>query len=338
MIIPSASEQDAIDRAASAWLVRLEEDSLDPDGERAFEQWLAADPRHRDTYTEMRKTWFDIVEVPGLADLVPGHTEIAIEFGARLAPAPWRWTAGFAVVGGLVASALFFVGRPAPPSPEYRTALAQTREVTLPDGSHAVVGARSSIAIAYSAAERRVILSSGEALFDVIHNPDRPFVVDAGTSVIRDIGTVFNVNRTASSVRVGVIEGRVEISRRDQTTDAVMLGRGQGAQVFQSQSSSPSGLSAPPVAVIVAPQQAPGAWRDGRLVFDNIRLADLSADVNRYYAPGMVLGSPAVGDLRVTASFKVSEIPAFIGALDATLPVRSERSPDGAFRIVDARR
>lgn len=338
MTLPSDSEQDAIDRAASVWLVRVEEDGLDADGERVFEQWLAADPRHQDTYASMRQTWFDIAEVPGLTELAPVKTQIESKATAQRLPAAWRWAGGVVAAGALAASFFFLVGRPPVPPPEYRTALAQTREVALPDGSRAVVGAHSSITIAYSAAERRVILSSGEALFDVIHDVDRPFVVDAGTSVIRDIGTVFNVNRTANSVRVGVISGRVQVSSGDNPAAVVTLGHGQGAQVFAGPSSITSGLPTPSSDIIVAPQQAPGAWRDGRFVFDNVRLADLSADVNRYYAPGMLLGSPAVGALRVTASFKISEIPAFVGALDATLPVRTERSPDGGFRIVEASR
>lgn len=338
MTLPSDSEQDAIDRAASVWLVRVEEDGLDADGERVFEQWLAADPRHQDTYASMRQTWFDIAAVPGLTELAPVKTQIESKAAAQRLPAASRWAGGVVAAGALAASFFFLVGRPPVPPPEYRTALAQTREVSLPDGSRAVVGAHSSITIAYSAAERRVILSSGEALFDVIHDVDRPFVVDAGTSVIRDIGTVFNVNRTANSVRVGVISGRVQVRSGDNAATVVTLGRGQGAQVFPGPSSNTSGLPTPSSDIIVAPQQAPGAWRDGRLVFDNVRLADLSADVNRYYAPGMLLGSPAVGALRVTASFKISEIPAFVGALDATLPVRTERSPDGAFRIVEASR
>jgi transmembrane sensor len=318
-------EQDAIDRAASAWLVRIEEDGLDADAKRDFDRWLAEDPRHKATYAAMRETWSDIARMPELAVLAPDHPPRAA--GRTL----WRWAAGMAVAASLAAGLFFY--QTASLDPHYRTEIAETRTVALPDGSSVTLGARSSITLVFKADERRVILSSGEALFDVVHDASRPFVVDAGSSMIRDIGTRFNVNRTSSSVRIGVLEGRVEVRRTDAATVApVTLGRGQGAQVVQA--ANPS-LSGP---IVVTTQEAPGAWRDGRLVFDNVRLADLSADVNRYYAPGVTLGSAAVGDLRVTAAFRTSEIPAFMGALDATLPVRTERSPDGRFRIVDARK
>ncbi len=318
-------EQDAIDHAASEWLVRIEEEGLTPSAENDFARWLAEDPRHQSTYAAMRETWSDIAEMPELAALAPDQPPLAVRRTG------WRWAAGLGVAASLAAGLFFY--QTTSVASHYRTEIAETRTVALPDGSSVTLGARSSITLAYKADERRVILSSGEALFDVVHDARRPFVVDAGPSMIRDIGTRFNVNRTTNSVRIGVLEGRVEVRRMDATAVApVTLGRGQGTHIVQTSNHS---VSDP---IVVTTQEAAGAWRDGRLVFDNVRLADLSADVNRYYAPGVTLGSAAVGNLRVTAAFKTSEIPAFMGALDATLPVRTERAPDGKFRIVDARK
>lgn len=331
-------DQDDIDRAASTWLVRIEEESLAPGVRRDFDHWLASDPRHKSTYDAMRATWSDIAQIPGLATLAPLQM---VDTGSQRAftrpRAPLRWAAGMAVAASLVAGVFFIPASRV--DPQYRTAVAETRTVALPDGSSVSLGARSAIAIAYTAGERRVILSSGEALFDVLHDAARPFVVDAGSSLIRDLGTRFNVNRSSSSVRIGVLAGRVQVSRTDVATIApVTVGRGQGVQIVQTPTADLAGHPAPAGQIAVTPQETPGAWRDGRLVFDNVRLTDLSADVNRYYAPGVTLASAAVGELRVTAAFRTSEIPAFMGALDATLPVRTERLPDGRFRIVDARR
>jgi transmembrane sensor len=334
--IKSDGEQEAIDRAASAWLVRIEEGELDRGAEREFDQWIARDPRHKSTYDAMRGTWADIAELPDLGALAPAEMAVVTDrpsFGRTQAGR--RLLAGLGAAAALVAGVVLF--QTSPSEPHYRTDLAETRIVTLPDGSSVTLGARSSVTIAYRARERRVILSSGEALFDVKHDARRPFVVDAGSSLIRDLGTKFDVNRAAGSVRVGVIEGRVQVSRTTGGFAApVTVGAGQGVQLVEAPAAG--GTALPPGPILVTAQQAAGAWRDGRLVFDNVRLADLSADVNRYYAPGVSLGSAAVGDLRVTAAFKTSEIPAFMDALDATLPVRTERRADGGFRIVDGRR
>lgn len=340
MTLPSQTDsaQDAIDRAASDWLVRIEEEGLDASAERAFDRWLNDDPRHRGTYEAMRATWSDIAEMPELAALVsPQKPDGPKRQAFAASSARWHLAAGAGVAASLVAGLFFF--QTVAVEPNYRTGLATTRVIALPDGSSIILGARSSITVAYRGGERRVILSSGEALFDVHHDAARPFVVDAGSSVIRDVGTRFNVNRTPTSVRIGVLEGSVLVTSTATPTAApVALRRGQGTQIVQA---TPADLGRDPSLsdpIVVTTQEAPGAWREGRLVFDNVRLADLSADVNRYYGPGVTLGSAAVGDLRVTAAFKTSEIPAFMSALDATLPVHTERSPEGKFRIVDARK
>lgn len=335
------AEQDLIDREASAWLIRIEEQGLDQAEEGDFRSWLAIDPRHRATYDAMRETWRDVAEVPGLADLAKIPSHIAHQGripSSHMRPA-WRW-AGVTAVAASLAGVFMLISPGSSTDRQYRTELAEMRIVTLPDGSSVTLGGRSSITVAYNAAERRVILSSGEALFDVVHDAQRPFLVEAGVSLVRDLGTKFDVNRTAGSVRVGVIEGHVQVSRTDGIkAPPVTIGGGEGVQIIKNLTTDEAGTaSSPNGAILVSSRQTPGAWREGRFVFDDVRLADLSADVNRYYGPGVTLGSTAVGDLRVTAAFKVSEIPAFMSALDATLPVRAERLPGGRFRIVDARR
>ncbi len=335
-------EQDEIDRSASAWLIRIEEGELDPQSEGDFRLWLASDLRHRATYEAMRDTWSDIGRMPGLANLTYEISTAAGIRRQRFSPAGsgWRWVAGAAIAASLAAVLLLSTRQSTPADSQYRTDLAETRMIALPDGSSVTLGARSSLTIAYKANERRVILSDGEALFDVVHNAHRPFLVDTGTTLIRDLGTKFDINRSGNSVRVGVIEGRVQVSHTSGTDRApVIVGGGQGVQIVQPVIQDARGSSSPqPGKLLVTPQQGAGAWRDGRLVFDNARLADLVSDMNRYYAPGVTLDSVSVGELRVTASFKMSEIPVFMSALDATLPVRAERAPDGAFRVFDARK
>jgi transmembrane sensor len=61
----------------------------------------------------------------------------------------------------------------------------------------------------------------------------------------------------------------------------------------------------------------------------------LVTDVNRYYAPGVALADE-VGQLRVTAAFKASEIPAFMSALANVVPVEVAEAADGSFRVEPA--
>src|SRR3546814_10947178 len=98
---------------------------------------------------------------------------------------------------------------------------------------------------------------------------------------------------------------------------------------------APTTLSAPvtqSLAVIPIETAAPGEWPQGRLEYETSRLADLVADVNRYYAPGVELDESA-RDVRVTASFRAAEIPVFLNTLAAEFPTSAEHAPDARLRI-----
>jgi len=222
---------------------------------------------------------------------------------------------------------------PADPEQRYATELAQSRRIVLSDGSVVTLGARSAIAVRFTGAERRVVLQGGEAFFEIAHQAARPFLVEAGASLVRDIGTKFDVKLGAGTMHVSVQEGQVQISpaARADTAEA-MLRAGQHAEIALAR------VDEDRARIAVLPSQAAGAWREGRLVYDNARLADLIADVNRYYAPGVRLAAPEVGELRITASFRTNEIPAFMNALSATLPVKAEAGPDGVFAITASAR
>jgi transmembrane sensor len=69
----------------------------------------------------------------------------------------------------------------------------------------------------FSSTDRLVRLDSGEALFEVAHDPNRPFIVEAGLISIEALGTQFDVYRRSVSTRVTVIDGAVQISSKGTT-------------------------------------------------------------------------------------------------------------------------
>jgi transmembrane sensor len=328
------SDQDRIDAEASAWLIAIAENTLAPERERDFHAWLAISHRHAATFTELRATWDDLATLSNLAHLAPRASSASWPRFHRI---PWKRLA-VASLSAVAAAVIAFVAVPPAlyhPLPRHETAVGEVRSIKLPDGSTVVLGAKSGIAVQFSAAERRVQIIGGEAYFDVVHNAERPFVVIAGDARVRDVGTKFNVNLASDSVRVSVTEGVVEIVRGTALTPR-RLHAGQRTELLVTAPAPIDFRSVPqPIAVLSAP--SPVAWREGRLIYDNVRLADLVADVNRYYSPGVTLATPAVGELRVTASFRTNEIPAFMDALSATLPARADHDGLGGYVLRDAR-
>lgn len=320
------AEQDRIDASAADWLVRRGEQSGVAD--EAFYAWLEADPRHGEAYDELARALEDVGELP---HLVTPH------MGRK------RWMRRAALAGSAAAALIVAVLVAAPtlrsaPYAAYETAVAQTRVVELEDGSQITLGAHSRVRVQYEAARRRVVLESGEAFFDVAHDEARPFLVEAGGALVRVVGTRFDVHLGVEQVRISVQQGRVEVRDARALTLAApavrVLSAGQRSEVEERPTYVALSSVAPPVESTAAVEA--GAWRDGRLAYDNARLEEIVADLNRYYAPGVSLSDAEAGDLRVTAAFRVSQIPAMLEALAANLPVQAQRTESGAYELRSA--
>lgn len=90
-------------------------------------------------------------------------------------------------------------------------------KMILSDGTKVWVNALSQFKFPsqFGKKERRVFLN-GEAYFEVSHNPERPFIVEAEGTEIRVLGTHFNVNSYNNQIRTTLAEGKVEVKQGNQ--------------------------------------------------------------------------------------------------------------------------
>lgn len=87
-----------------------------------------------------------------------------------------RW--GYALAAGLAClavSGIWFFGRESHEATHIATAAHELRSATLPDGTMVTLNSRTEVKTAFSAGERRVRMSAGEAFFDVTKDPP-PFI------------------------------------------------------------------------------------------------------------------------------------------------------------------
>lgn len=91
-------------------------------------------------------------------------------------------------------------------------------KVPLPDGS--VVWLNSGSKLSYTADFDRKIILEGEGYFDVVYNPQEPFVVSAGALKVTVLGTVFNLRAYAGEglVETTLATGRVRLSDKSGRT------------------------------------------------------------------------------------------------------------------------
>lgn len=307
------------DAEAAEWHARIESPEMDWE---AFGHWLDADPTHRAAYDAVAILDAEIGESrEAIAAALPANDD-----SAQLRPAPRisrRWWAG----GGMaIAASLAVLIMPQMPfsgaAPVvYRTGPTEIRTVAMKDGSRITVDRNSELAL-NEGASPRIEMKSGSAWFDIRHDPNRTMVIAAGDYEVRDIGTQFDLVRTADHLSVAVAEGRVTVGPRDGHGTTVEAGQRIDIASGDDQATLRPSNS-----------QSMGSWRDDRLVYDNTPLSLVAADLTRY-AGKPVTVDPAIADLRLSGVLTIGDGSRLVGQIEALLPVKAKVE---ANRIILAR-
>ena len=322
---------------ANEWLDYLYSGDADEEGMQRFKDWMEVDPANAAAFRETEAVWRDLTLVNALANidisahLKPNKQNRVMSVLSALADVIRRpafgAAAGFAATAcvALILTANIYRAVPASVAPDYQTELAEIRDITLADGSIVTLGAKSEIKTDFSETERRVTLLAGEAFFSVAKDASRPFYVAADDTIVRVVGTKFDVRRGSERVRVSVLEGIVEVLRGDTVAKAEANSKSEQKRRLTAGQQIVAVRSKPITEVIAVMSDAPGAWREGRLVYANATLDEVIEDVNRYHDAEIRFGSPGLKNIRVTTAFGVDQIDSMLGVLEATQPLKVER-------------
>lgn len=323
------SVNDQISEEAAQWLVELRSGDLDPAASRDFDAWLRASPEHIRAFIEMAALWQEsgaidaqrrldvealiaraqserhLAELPRPAGAAataassPVHPLANASAGAAQGHREERRSrrAGWAVAASLLLAAVAtaLILRSAHPSPPtYTTGVGARRSIVLPDGSKVLLDSKSRLRVAYTAAARSVELLQGQALFDVVKDPRRPFLVRAGHALVRDVGTVFDVNRLGAGTVVTVVEGRVAIPTSSQP---IFLSAGEQLAVAIGH------FSPQPIHVDINSETA---WTHGEVVLESATLAEVAQMFDRYSARRLIAQDLGKKPLRLSGVFSTN--------------------------------
>lgn len=265
------------ERAALAWLSVLH-DQPDSGDQATFSRWLLADPAHAEAYAQAQVVW-ELSEVA--ATTLADEESLAMQRYLSAMHKSRRgrlrhWAGGLAVAACLLLMVGVFAGwQPArwvdDLGADYVSAPGQVRTVVLADQSRVTLDADSAIAVNFSGGERHVQLRRGVAFFHVTHTGE-PFVVDADGGEARVLGTEFEVRLQPGGAQVTVLSGRV----------GVKAGKNAAQQILTAdqQIAYDAGVTD---TVHHVDSQARLGWRSGWLSYSRAPLADVVADLKRYY-------------------------------------------------------
>src|SRR5688572_14036677 len=308
---------------AAAWVARLDGRTAAPDERARFDDWLSRITAHVAAYEQALLTWRDLSAMRSHEQYrtLRGKPTLRERLVSALRAPRWAPVAATTAAVVMVAwlgfsfDALSLLRRPT----QVTTQVAEVRETTLPDGTRVVLGAESQLSFDVTAKVRHAAVVGGDAYFAVSRDPARPFTVAIGNVQVRVVGTQFEIRRRSDEVSVAVAEGTVDVSRTDAGRAIVRLERGE---VLTARHGGASAVRA------IAPTDV-AAWRSGRLVYDNAELRDVVADANRYARSRIVIADVQLTSLRVTTSFRTSQVEGMIETLQAALPLVAEREANG---------
>ena len=207
------------------------------------------------------------------------------------------------------------------PSPlKVATQKGERRKFILPDNS--IVWLNESSQVEYekefTGQKNRLVKLRGEAFFEVTKNPEKRFVVEAGTTKTQVYGTSFNVRAVANEdLQVALLEGKVTFS--DLHDDwAEVLKPGELAYMKRN------GLHGKQVFTDTNFM----FWKNHALHFSNQSVRDVLAVVGRNYHVRFILTDPAVASQQITTTVKGDSVQQVIDVLQVLLDVHISKQGD----------
>jgi transmembrane sensor len=343
----------AIAEQAGEWFVANDERPLDAQDAAALSAWLKASPVHIEEFLGVSAIARDLRE----AGADPEYSLEAILARARAeddAPVQPLWSRAVGAVWGqprgrlltatmaMAALAVLTLGWLLPwnaapivqPSVSggttalhFETRHGEQLSRRLADNSILHLNTDSAVTVRYGKDERLVMLTSGQADFEVAHESDRAFRVIAGSAEVVDLGTKFDVRVEHDSTVVTVVEGRVAVgpsphlgqpgtnSGQSHPPRFVQLSADQQIRVAEGE------WPATPASV---DSQRTTAWLRREIVFDHEPLEHVVAEYNRYTAKPIEIATPALRNLQISGVFATDDTEAFVAFLRSLKGVRVE--------------
>lgn len=151
-------------------------------------------------------------------------------------------------------------------------------QLTLADGTQVWLNAESSISYPTKfAGHSREVTITGEAYFNVAHNPRQPFLVNTQSGQqVEVLGTQFNINAYADEEHftAALVEGAINV----KTKDAVRkLHPGQIAEVVKTKGMEEITM------VSNVSLESVTAWKNGVFNFNNKTLKSIMRQLSRWY-------------------------------------------------------
>lgn len=291
-----------------------------------LQRWLQADPKHRGAFLRASAAWSMLNSAHGMA---PGRYESGPPPRARLMSrrAVAAGLSACALAGGVLWGRLGSEARASTLS----SGLGEVRRFDLDDGSTLVLDTSTRVDVLMTGDRREARLIAGAAWFDIVAQPDHPFVVSSDDLRVHAADTAFSFN-LAPRPQIIVTRGTLNLFRASGgKRNSYALGRGARATLQEDDITRIDNLSDEAIARALA-------WRERGISLDGESVADAVQQFNRYNERKLVVEDAAVGTQPVVGWFAINQPQAFAEVVALSFGGEVIQGEEGTIRIVPAKK
>ncbi|TDK57598.1 FecR domain-containing protein [Pseudomonas moraviensis] len=281
------------------WLLEIQQGTLTPRQQQAWQQWLDAHSEHRRAWEHMQRV---NQRLRGVSSPLAHAALNGPKSGSR------RQALKMLLILGAGSAATWGMREHTPlPSllADYRTPVGQRRKIGLGDADSLQLNTASSVDV--DGAQRLIRLLEGEMLLSAAN----PFEIRTAHGVLKSQGARFNVRQFVDRTQIALFEGRVELIASQRAP--LLLPVARQLSFTASSVSEPRPLDA-----------NSGAWTDGMLVAAHMRLGDFLEELGRYRR-GQLRCDSQVTDLLISGTYPLDDSERILDLLQISLPVRVRR-------------
>lgn len=188
---------------------------------------------------------------------------------------------------------------------------------TLPDGTR--VRLKKGSCLNYAAnmdqQDTRQVTLHGEAFFEVAKNPEKPFIIDAGTAEVKVLGTKFNVRSSdlKNTIVVAVQEGKVSFRDKDQEQNIILTANEAGM------------LEGGKLRRVDQPVQNYFSWFEHVLEFEKMPLPQVVEQLETIFDADIELADPELNDKYFTAYMRGASVDEVVNQLALSFELKLEK-------------
>ncbi len=203
---------------------------------------------------------------------------------------------------------------------------------TLPDGSKGWLNSGSYLKYPQTfLGKTRTVSLKGEAYFNVVTNPDKPFVVSGKSLSIVAKGTAFNVTswEDEPGTKVTLVHGKVEVYKDYKEKNSLIASLKPNQMLFYSPTGSGSYIKDVDINKYIS-------WTDGKLVFRDDPFTEVVKKISRWYNVNIIVEDNSLKSYTYVATFQDESLDEVLKMLKISAPIdyksiaRKQRT-DGSF-------